>query len=364
MSKPHMILIHGMGTHEKDTFIATVTKPLDSASENFSSIDKISESVELSFISYNEIFESIRAKIAEASIDDLATKFPGAPSLVSKLNNMNSKFNDDSFFYTHLLDVILYRSYYADAVQARVGKHLVDAMKAATNAAEDCHILCHSLGTAVMHDTLHKLYTNSLNDEHGEPLLSPGLNKIRSITMVANVSQLPITEANPYTSVVKPGPDGICDYFTTCRHVLDPIASFSKFNQGSNWPLVTDNVYRNIAINKVERANVHDLDHYLADPKIYLPLFMQLFPLKFKTNSAELKNAYDAHAITTVQGRFEKLKDTLEDADITLHWDNDENDFVFSDDALSLHEQLVAFRDHLKTIQDQINNLQGDSEDD
>lgn len=363
MTKPHLAVIHGMGTHTKDQFLNTLMTPLDAAAAHFTFFNKgdnpgtFSEKVQIVFIDYHEILEDIRQKIAKSQIPNLAERFPGAPSLVARLNEFNGT-AEDSFFNTHLLDVLLYRSYYADAVQVTVGKQLVAAMKAATKAGADFHILAHSLGTAVVHDTLHKLYVNSLHDELGEPLLSAGLNKIRSITMVANVCQLPITESAPYTSVVKPGPQGICDYFITCRHVLDPIASFEKFNPAPHWPTLNSAEFRNIVINKVERANVHDLDHYLADPKLYIPLFWQLFYPEFRTHQAELRKAEVAHAKATVQGRFDQLKDALDDAEITLQWDPDAGEFVFSPDSKAVYKQLVAFFDHLKAIKASIADIQ------
>ncbi len=363
MAKPHIILVHGMGEHEKDIFLETLFTPLDAASEHFSSLEKFSESVETHYIDYDAINHDVREYMKNATIDELATKYPGAPSLVAKINELNTKFaEDDSFWATHLLDVAIYRSYFSDAIQARVGKQIVEAMKAATEAGEEVHFVCHSLGTAVTHDTLHKLYVNSLYDEHGEPLLSAGLNKIGSISMIANVCQLPITESNPYTSVVKPGPDGICINFMTCRHVLDPIASLVKFNQAANWPLIQGSEFRNIAINKVERANVHDLDHYLADPRVYLPLFMNVFP-KFKTNKDELAAAKLAYAQTTLHGKFEILRDYIEDADISLYWDEDEKEFVFSNDARNIYENITAFRDQLRAIEAQFSNLTGGNDD-
>jgi hypothetical protein len=352
-----------MGDHKKDTFLETFLKPLDAASEHFSSLGKFSESVVTHYVDYDKLNHDVRDFIKRATVDDLASKFAGVPSLITKINDLNIKFaEDDSFWATHLLDVAIYRSYFADAIQVRVGKQIAAAMKAAANDGAQVHLVCHSLGTAVAHDTLHKLYVNSLNDEHGEPLLSAGLNKISSISMIANVCQLPITEANPYTSVVKPGSDGICLNLMSCRHVLDPIASLVQFNQGAHWPLVQGSEFRNIAINKVERANVHDLDHYLADPRVYLPMFMNLFP-EFKTNKAELATAKHAHAKTTLQGKFELLRDNIEDADISLYWDDDEKEFVFSNDVKSIYNKIIAFRDQLKSIEEQLGNLTGGDND-
>jgi hypothetical protein len=104
----------------------------------------------------------------------------------------------------------------------------------------------------------------------------------------------------------------------TCRHVQDPFASIVKFNQGAHWPNVQGSIFRNTVINRVERANVHDLVHYFADPRVFLPFFMNLFPVTFKTTAVELK-AKDAHDATTLQGKFRKLKTNMEDNSIMEH---------------------------------------------
>ena len=365
MSSPHIIFIHGMGEHEKDGFLSNFFTPMDQAAEYFESLQPPSSTIESHYIDYNELIKDVRNFMKNATIDEMQARFPGSPSLISKINELNAKFSqDDSFWFTHVLDVAIYRSIFADAIQARVGKQLVEAMQAATNAKADVHIVCHSLGTAVGHDVLHKLYTNSLHEENGKLLACAGLNKIRSITMVANVCSLPITEADPYTSVVKPGPSGICDYFISCRHVLDPFASAVKFKPDSIWQNVQEGVFRNTVINRVERANVHDMDHYFNDPHLYIPFFMNLYPVAFKTTSAELKAAIDAHAATTVQGKFDALKTHMEDAEITLYWDANEGELVFSEDVETLLEKLALFLDKLNEIEDQISNLTEEEQND
>ncbi len=353
MTKPHLVLVHGMGTHDEATFKKTVTGPLNKASGYFSSIGKFEDEVTLHYIDYNSIFEDVRRKIAETAIGDLDTKFPNAPSFIADLSKFHGKFDDDSFFYTHWLDVLIYRSFYKDAVQVRIAKQLLEAMRLAIDEAADIHILCHSLGSAPMHDTLHKLYINDIDPSVGENLLSAGLNRIKSITMVANVSLLLEAGANPYTSAVKPGLNGgICDYFLNCRHVLDPIASIDKFDPDSHWVDIRPLQFKNISINGIERANVHDLDHYLANPRIFIPLFYHLFQGTFITKQAEVEKAYAEHDETTVQGRFEKLRHELGDASFTLQWNPDTMEFDYTGNLKDIEKQLVGFIDHLETIKD------------
>ena len=358
METPHIIFLHGMGEHKKEDFLKEFFTPMDKAAAHFSTIKPLSDQVVAHYIDYNELINTVRAKIKESTVESLSDKFPGIPTVLAKLNALNEKFGkDDSFWFTHVLDVVIYKSMYSDAIQASVGKQLVEAMQKATDAKQDIHIVCHSLGTAVGHDVLHKLYTNSLDDDTGRRLLSAGLNKIRSITMVANVCTLPITAADPYTSVVKPGPDGICDYFMTCRHVLDPFASLIKFVPGARWPNVLGGEFKNVVINGVGRANVHDMEHYFYDPRVYLPFFMNLYSPKFKTTSAALEAAKQAHKAMTIQGNFEALRTHMEDLDITLYWDSETGEFIYSEDVDTLLEKLSSFLELIGTIKDQIGTL-------
>lgn len=366
MTTPHIIFLHGMGEHTKENFLNTFFTPIDKAAGHFSCLSPLADNVVAHYIDYNERIKDVRKFMGEASIDSLNARFPGAPSIVAKINKLNNQFaHDDSFWFTHFLDVAIYRSFFADAIKATVGKQLVQAMQAATNAKQDIHIVCHSLGTAVGHDVLHALYTNSLHDEQGVPLLSAGLNKIRSITMVANVCAipLPITTTNPYNSVVKSGKNGICDYFLSCRHILDPFASIFKFKPENYWSNDEADAFKNKVIKGVERANVHDMDHYFNDPSIFVPFFMNVYGMKFKTKAGEMDAAIAAHAATTVQGKFDLLKKTLEDADITVYWDADEGEFVFSNDLDAIYEQLTQVFEQLKTVKDEIGNLTNQAED-
>lgn len=96
------------------------------------------------------------------------------------------------------MDVILNRTYYGQFAQVHVARQLLEYMEDALHTSADVHILCHALGTAVMHDTPYKLYNKGLDPIEVERSLSPVLNRLKSITMIANVSQLLRIGADPY----------------------------------------------------------------------------------------------------------------------------------------------------------------------
>ncbi|MCP4390214.1 MAG: hypothetical protein GY802_18115, partial [Gammaproteobacteria bacterium] len=66
--------------------------------------------------------------------------------------------DSDDVIFTHWLDVILYKLYFGEVVRIHVARKLGDII--AKNSTSEIHILSHSLGTAVTHDTLSKIYNN------------------------------------------------------------------------------------------------------------------------------------------------------------------------------------------------------------
>ena len=85
---------------------------------------------------------------------------------------------------------------------------------------------------------------------------------------------------------------------------------------------------------------------------------------KFKTTSAELKAAKQAHDAMTVQGNFEALKTQMEDLDITLYWDSDKGEFVYSEDVDTMLEKLSGFLDLIDRIKGQIGTLTDEGDND
>ena len=184
-----------------------------------------------------------------------------------------------SFFWTHVLDVLLYR-YVADfTIQIRelVATQIAEAWNRAdldNGTNTPVHFVAHSLGTAVLHDSI-----ATLGADRG---FGPTTHMITSIVTLANVSSVLENGFPAYDSVDRPitappPPDGMTEAYFSFRHELDPIAEIVRTFRGDNhgWPA---NGYRDEVAIDVKDWNVHDFTHYLDNPIAHLRLFERLWP--------------------------------------------------------------------------------------
>ena len=206
---------------------------------------------------------------------------------------------DNNFIWTHAADVLLYRMFFTvrEEVKTSVARDIATELDNSTGV-ENWSVIAHSLGTAVTHDALDMLWT-------GQPVngVATGFetrhNQALLLAMVANVSRVLQTTPKVYEGTVKPGPSGQagrgCLNFQTYRHVLDPFC-IPKMFKPEAWPDPTseeDGVYKYIEIDHIHQANVHDVNHYLDNPRVHIPLFRKLTYRRAVT-IAEEENAIDS----------------------------------------------------------------------
>jgi hypothetical protein len=192
--------------------------------------------------------------------------------------------NDDltTFAWTHAADVLLYRgsSLMRERVKVHVANQLATAIHDAIQADDSWSVLAHSLGTSVLMDSLHALFT------HEFPGLPGGFNpqnaQANLVMMVANVSRVLQTTPAAYDSTVKPGVPGAadrgCQLYLNAAHSLDPFLVPKPFDP-ERWPdqdPVPNALYKRIGLSHIHQANVHDLEHYLEHPALHIPLFRAL----------------------------------------------------------------------------------------
>jgi hypothetical protein len=101
--------------------------------------------------------------------------------------------------------------------------------------------------------------------------------------MVANVSRvLQLSDVKVLESKVKPGPASLgraCDTYLNFRHLFDPFTFPQPFEPDNSWPppgTFRPEQYQHIrpshlVIDKLR--DVHDLEHYLANPRVHVPIF-------------------------------------------------------------------------------------------
>lgn len=233
-------------------------------------------------LTYHQLFDDLRSKWARQTGSEtgwlpLLESLVGAdPQLVAKLPRWIQTAGD--FFWTHVLDVLLYR-YVAELtipVRDEVATRIADAWHRAdldNGAATSVHFVAHSLGTAVLHDSIALL--------GAEPSFSPSTHLISSIITCANVSSVLETNWPAYGSVDRPvdadpPPDGMTAAYFSFRHELDPIAVVKTFRGDMHgWPA---SAYRDEVAVDVKDWNVHGYDHYLDNPIAHLRLFERLWP--------------------------------------------------------------------------------------
>lgn len=233
-------------------------------------------------LTYHQFFDDIRAKWSAQSpsnagwlplLEALAFSDPQA---LTKLPTWVTAAGE--FFWTHVLDVLLYR-YVADftvpirddiATQIAEAWHKADLINGANTPV---HFISHSLGTSVLHDSISTLAQ--------EPSFSSGTHRISMIMTCANVSSVLETNFGAYTSLDRPidadpPPEGMTNSYRSFRHELDPITVVKTF-RGDNhaWP---PSGYRDEVLIDVKDWNVHGYSHYLDNPVTHFPLFERLWP--------------------------------------------------------------------------------------
>jgi len=324
-----LVAVHGMGQDTADSFKEEIRAALEAAVDSYPSHSwgDVKTQFDIIPIAYNDIFDEYRERMADRgrSVRDRLNSLPGtsnvAVTVVNEIEEIEAEIDDDDFFKTHFLDVIFYRyTVLGEPVRIRAGRHIADAVREYGSA--NVHLLGYSLGSAVLHDTLTKLYGPMQFTADGRARnLDANTHYLASIYMVANVSRLLESSwAHVKTSVVRPGELGIAAQFQEFRHKLDPFTwpkAFDPTNNGE-WISQTDwslNAYRLFEPTEVTAANTHSLTHYLKNPAVHLPLLANL--VRFRPRVADKKAAMDEYLKATALGKAQALEDTFENLNVT-----------------------------------------------
>ena len=333
MAKQVIILVHGMGNHsapklqsnERGSFGKECIDSLNNAMQMYPSLqsEKIEDHVNFVEIFYNDKFDIARQQMADNGqkfSDFLATAgastaLANIPGIVKSIVDFESSLGSDKFIYTHWMDVLLYKLFFGEYVRLHVAEKLGDVVS--KNSTRNIHVLAHSLGTAVIHDTLAKVYRGDYVDNDEIVDLSPTTHKLASLWQVANVSRLAnsvLKIADPYKSIVRPGAEGAVLTMMNIHHKLDPftlIKSYARKNDGK-WikKSVYNSAYLDIQTSSVTDLNTHSITQYLHDPAVHLYLFRRLgiqMPKK-----SERDAAFDAYDNSVINQAKEKLEARLQ----------------------------------------------------
>ena len=320
MARSYVFLVHGVGKHPAgtwaDSWKSSLIKELQRYApyRNLTPTQIESEVIAFRPISYDSVFEGYRhrwGKLAGALndadiIDNGAVK--DAIEWVAGHDDTDDKVK--RLFWDKALDVLLWMAFpeARAAVVATVNKQLVDGlieMRKENGPRDSAHIMAHSLGTSVVHDSV--LCLEAADRVHDG---SFDARRFRwdSLFMIANTSHaleprqsvsddLDTSDFDVYTSDIRPGfSTSVCRSYFNVRHVADPITWVRRFDAAGRWP---SDPYLNIEVVRYdELPNVHNLTDYVAAPQVHLNLFRKLLGDSRLGDDDEIDSALADHART------------------------------------------------------------------
>jgi hypothetical protein len=286
MSKHVIFLVHGMGVHPKG-WHETTAKLIQDTYSSYAAFSTLpfSDHFVIEPVAYDDEFEALREmwRKSAAALGTAIKQSGISASMVSELNQLATSTNKDSFLNTHVVDVLMYRALrqVAGMVRDSVRLQLLDGIEKQGKLGDvRWSVIAHSLGTSVVHDSLHGLYTDATVDPKAN---FTGITRPTCLAMIANVSRVLEDGGNfdVYTSRVRPGrtSDSGCLFYLNARHEWDPFTQPKKFAPMSSWPTSearARGLYVECNIRDIAQINVHDLNHYLRNPLVHAPLFNAL----------------------------------------------------------------------------------------
>lgn len=289
MAKHQVFVVHGMGNYSKDWSL-DAQRTLTAAFSQYTLVKQLGLTNQFEFveINYDPIFEEIRQQWkSNASTASVALAAAGlASSAANRLVELANGASGDDFWRTHALDVVLYRFMkpISERITQSVRLQILERLRAfPQNDPHTWSILGHSLGTAVVNDTLHAMFTQPVDG-----VLLGDSFKPDFVFMVANVAKLLWNRGGDfYSSRVRPHTVdslGMCWRYCNFRHELDPFARVDPFDPPLHWfpegltPAQRATFYANVVIESkdVQDINVHGLNHYLSHPAVHSVLINTL----------------------------------------------------------------------------------------
>ena len=284
----HLLLfVHGMGSSEAGWSVEAVNVLRDAWSqyENLSGGMSFDNAVTTAEVVYDSEFADLRDRW-NTDLDRFAVKLQARleASDEDEVNGLQNRVNDiarwtgagrDNFFRTHAMDVVLYRFFNTvrHNVNAQVANQIIRAVTSTSTGYRRWLIVAHSLGTAVVHNTLEAMYGTTYSEDRRLRVMETRPRMIAMISNVGRVLELPGYPA--YNSRVRPGSaldEWCCDIYLNVRHRLDPFTHPKPFDP-ADW--TADSGYQHIQPEhfRVDTIReIHQLEHYLINPLVHVPL--------------------------------------------------------------------------------------------
>lgn len=277
---PHRVFIlHGMGNQANDWAKEEINiltnfykKEKKSSTPNFDNAFKFIP------INFGHIFKNAVDQWQERAQElNTLSNLVGA-GYVSRLTDwLDGAGDEEDFFWSHAVDVILYRfsGYFRETVVTNVAAQIFSEFDI-SGRDDNWSIIGHSLGTSIVHDTIHRWYTQGLR-VNGAPLHKLGHHlRPRSIIMISNVSRVLQTDPKVMhtDSMVRPGK--ACLYYTDINNKYDPFSRLRPFDS-IVWPNKRNaQKFKSTPVDHIFDKNNHGLSHYLKNPLVCESIFNTL----------------------------------------------------------------------------------------
>jgi hypothetical protein len=276
-----LFIVHGMGSNPPG-WSDGVRDKLDEVASRYSAFRdgtaRFSQRIRIVEIRYDGIFEEI-VQDWKADADKLAEFSARSqrpmPKVVAWLKKPLAA-DVKGFFWSTAIDPLLYRGFslVRDRVRAAVTAQIVSGLtKNMVGGTIDASVLAHSLGTIVMHDSLHELGAAPFQ---GNESFTAKRWKFSNVFMLADVCCLGpkvLQDIDYASSIVRPvgdhdADDCYCQFFLNVSHRWDPFVLAGPFTP-STWG---DGYMPVGPLEHFKHANVHGFSHYLDHPSVHIPI--------------------------------------------------------------------------------------------
>lgn len=301
MAKHQIFLIHGMGNYDNGWSLL-MQEEIRKSFAAYRKLDALAmvDRFDLVEILYDDVFEKWRRMWKEdAAAAAGALSLLGLDSGVAgKLVSLAQSTEGDDFFRTHVLDVVLYRyvKQFQEEVNQNLRRKILDHLNAFPKGdLPQWSAVAHSLGTAVLHNTLHGMFTHPVDGVLLGDAYMPAY-----LFMIANVGKVLWNLGGDfYSSKVKPHPTetmGLCWRYCNFHHELDPFVRVDPFNPPKSWfpeHVARERVFADVEIPKqdIQDLNVHGLTHYWTYPPVHVEILRTVTGVPELISDAERNTA-------------------------------------------------------------------------
>ncbi len=278
-----LFIVHGMGSFS-DQLDSHWAKPIKQLLKKqwkvFFPNVSFDDSVKIVPLTYDTKFRTYWQQVAnEADVWGRVLADANIDGVVDAIKTFDDE--EANFIVGSILDVLLYRGArgFQQYIRASVQYQIIKAIREYwdppnQDTSVEFSVLAHSLGTAVMHDTLDQLSNSRVGDHPGP--FSMKHFRLKGYMTLANVSRV-LYGSDPsfYTEAnVRPfhgGQAGLVSRFVNVHHQADPFVFPGRFSPP--W----SGEYKDVKVHHLYDLNTHGYEHYLTNPVVCARLFQAMY---------------------------------------------------------------------------------------